>query len=157
MNIEWGQVFAFLGAGLAVGWAGAGSAIGVGVAGESASGVLSEDPSLFGQCLVLQALPGTQGIYGLLIGFIILMVKVNLFDMQPVDISSGLMMLCGSLPIAIGGYYSAIAQGKTAGAGIGLLAKDSSQAGKAIVLAVMVETYAVLAFLMSFLMVFFVK
>lgn len=155
--IQWGQVFAFLGAALAVGFAGAGSAIGVGIAGEAADGVIGEDPSLFGQCLVLQALPGTQGIYGLLIGFIILIMKVNLFGgLTAIETTTGLLMAAGSLPIAIAGYFSAISQGKAAAAGIGLVGKNSSEAGKAIVIAVMVETYAVLAFLMSFLMVFFV-
>ena len=52
--------------------AGVGSALGVGVAGQAAAGVVAEDPKKFGQTLVLQALPGTQGIYGLLIAFLIL-------------------------------------------------------------------------------------
>ena len=156
MNIEWGQVFAFLGAALAVGFAGSGSGIGVGIAGEAADGVVGEDPTLFGQCIVLQSLPGTQGIYGLLIGFIVLIMKVNIFSLQPLTITQGLLILCGCLPIAIGGYFTAIAQGKTAAAGIGLIGKNPSETGKAVVLAVMVETYAVLAFLISFLMVFFI-
>jgi len=49
-----------------------GSGLGVGAAGEAASGVIAEDPNKFGQTLLLQALPGTQGIYGLLMAFLIL-------------------------------------------------------------------------------------
>ena len=67
-----GQFFALLGAAVAA-LAGIGSAIGIGIAGQAAAGVVSEDPNKFGQVLVLQALPGTQGIYGLLIAFIILL------------------------------------------------------------------------------------
>ena len=67
-----GTIFALLGAALAVGLAGAGSARGVGVAGEAAAGVVAEDPGKFGKVMVLQLLPGTQGIYGLIIGFITL-------------------------------------------------------------------------------------
>ena len=67
-----GIVLALLGAALAVGLAGIGSAIGVGLVGQSAAGVVSEDPDKFGQTLLLQALPGTQGIYGLLTGFLIM-------------------------------------------------------------------------------------
>jgi len=38
-----------------------------------------------------------------------------------------------------------------------MVAKDASQMGKAMVLAAMVETYAVLGFLVSALLVFFIK
>ena len=58
-----------------------------------------------------------------------------------------------SLPIAFGGWYSAIMQGRTAAAGIAMVGKRPEEAGKAIIFAVMVETYAVLALLFSFLMV----
>ena len=64
-----GIVYALLGAAVAVFLAGAGSAIGVGIAGQAASGVVTEDPSKFAKVLIMQLLPGTQGIYGLLVGF----------------------------------------------------------------------------------------
>ena len=67
-----GQNLALLGAALAATFACIGSAKGVGIVGEAASGMLADDPSKFGQALLLQALPGTQGIYGLLVGFITL-------------------------------------------------------------------------------------
>ena len=67
-----GIVLALTGAVLAALFAGIGSAIGVGIAGEAAAGVVTEDPNKFSKVLVLQLLPGTQGIYGLLIGFITL-------------------------------------------------------------------------------------
>lgn len=149
-----GTALALLGAALAAGLAGIGSAIGVGIAGEASAGVVSEDPEKFGSCLVLQALPGTQGIYGLLIAFIIVL-NVGLLGGAPKELSvyQGLSLLGASLPIALGGLFSAIAQGKTAAAGIGLVAKRPEESGKAITMAVMVETYAVLALLISFLMV----
>ena len=67
-----GIVYALLGAALAVLLAGAGSSIGVGIAGQAAAGVVTEDPSKFAKVLIMQLLPGTQGIYGLLVGFITL-------------------------------------------------------------------------------------
>ena len=67
-----GLFLAVLGAGLAAGFAGAGSAIGVGIAGRSAAGVVTQEPSLFSKVLILQLLPCTQGIYGLLVAFIVL-------------------------------------------------------------------------------------
>ena len=67
---ELGIVYALLGAAVAVFLAGTGSAIGVGIAGQAASGVVTEDPSKFAKVLILQLLPGTQGIYGLLVGLL---------------------------------------------------------------------------------------
>ncbi len=152
-----GQVFAILGAAISITLAGIGSAKAVGMVGQAGAGVVSEDPSRFGQILVLQALPGTQGIYGLLIGFMVMLnIGVLANELVPVSTANGLMIMLGCLPIAFVGLLSAIYQGKTAIAGIGLVAKRPEEAGKAIVFAVMVETYAVLAFLGSFLMVFFI-
>ena len=61
-----GIVIAYVGAALCAILAGIGSALGVMMAGKAAAGVASEKPELFGKLLVLQALPGTQGIYGFL-------------------------------------------------------------------------------------------
>lgn len=152
-----GQVFAILGAALSITLAGIGSAKGVNIVGEAGAGVCSEDPSRFGQILVLQALPGTQGIYGLLIGFMVMLnLGVLAGELVPVSVANGLMIMLGCIPIAVVGLLSALYQGRTAIAGVGLVAKRPEEAGKAIVFAVMVETYAVLAFLGSFLMVFFI-
>ncbi|HHU63328.1 MAG TPA: V-type ATP synthase subunit K [Clostridiales bacterium] len=151
--MELGQVYAVLGAAVAAILAGIGSAIGVSTAGQSAAGVVTEDPDKFGQTLLLQALPGTQGIYGLLIAFII-MGKINIFGgMVPVAEETGLMILMAALPVAIVGLLSAVYQGRVAAACIGIIAKRPEELGKAITFAVLVETYAVLALLASFLLV----
>ena len=147
-----GQFLAVLGAALAVFLAGMGSAKGVGLVGEAAGGLVTEDPSKFGQCLLLQALPGTQGIYGLLTAFVI-MVNAGILGGQPPNTTQGLLYLAGALPIAFVGLFSGIAQGKAAAAGIGLIAKRPEELSKAIVFAAMVETYAVLALLASILIV----
>jgi V/A-type H+-transporting ATPase subunit K len=147
-----GIVFALIGAAFAAGLAGVGSAIGVGLAGEAVSGLMSEDPSKFGQALVLQLLPGTQGIYGLLVGFIVL-IQVGILGggIVAVTQTQGLIIMAGCFPTGIVGLLSAVAQGKTAVAGIGLLAKKPEEMGKAITSAIMVETYAVFALLISML------
>lgn len=155
--MELGQILAIAGVALSVGLAGIGSAIGVGIAGQSAAGVVSEDPDKFGQTLILQALPGTQGIYGLLIGFIILLRTNFLAGMIEIPVEAGWMLLFGALPIGIVGLFSAIAQGKASAASIGLIAKRPEEQGKAIIFPAMVETYAVLALLASFLVVWFVR
>src|SRR5690554_7436361 len=133
-----GQVLALIGAGLAVILAGIGSAIGVGIVGQAGAGVVSEDPDKFGQVLLLQALPGTQGIYGLLIGFII-MNKLNIFGgMIDVSPETGLLIFVSALPIAIVGLISAIFQGRVSAAAIGIIAKRPEELGKAITFPVVV-------------------
>ena len=133
--------------------AGVGRALGVGVAGQAAAGVVAEDPKKFGQTLVLQALPGTQGIYGLLIAFLIL-VKTGVMGGNPVDLTTfqGMYLLFTGVPIGVVGIWSGLAQGKAAASGIMLIAKRPDQLAKGIIYAAMVETYAILALLVSFLM-----
>ncbi len=146
-----GTFLAVLGAAFAVIFAGMGSAKGVGIAGEAASGLVSEDPDRFGQCLLLQALPGTQGIYGLLAAFMILN-KIGLLSGN-IAVSSleGAALFAAALPIAIVGYFSAISQGRVSAAAIGIIAKKPEELAKGITFAAMVETYAVLALLASIL------
>ena len=155
MNIaeNLGIVYALLGAAVAVLFAGAGSAIGVGIAGQAAAGVVTEDPSKFAKVLIIQLLPGTQGLYGLLVGFITLSKIGILGGALDVSVSSGLLILAACLPIGIVGLLSGIAQGKTAASSIGIVAKKPEQFGKAMLFPAMVETYAILALLISFLAV----
>ncbi len=146
-----GMVFALLGAALATGLAGWGSAWGVGCAGQAAAGVVAEDPDQFAKVLILQLLPGTQGIYGLLVAFITL-TRIGILGGTPVtDTKTGLLYLAACLPIAIVGLISAFHQGKTSVASIGVVAKKPDQFGKAMLFPAMVETYAILALLVSIL------
>lgn len=148
-----GFTLAVLGAAVAA-LAGIGSAIGVGIAGEAAAGVIAEDPKKFGQTLVMQALPGTQGIYGLLVAFLI-MVQIGMIgETQPVTFAQGLSYFFASLPIGLVGIFSGIAQGKAAAAGIMMIAKRPGEIAKGMIYAAMVETFAVLALLVSLLMLF---
>lgn len=149
-----GIVYALLGAALAVFLAGAGSAVGVGIAGQAASGVVSEDPSKFVKVLVIQLLPGTQGIYGLLVGFITLS-KIGLLGGGILDLTpqQGLLILAACLPVGIVGLISGKSQGQTAAAAIGIVAKKPEQFGKAMLFPAMVETYAILSLLISILAV----
>jgi len=150
-----GIVWALFGVVLAVVLPGMGSAYGVGIAGQAAAGVVTEDPSKFAKVLIIQLLPGTQGIYGLLVAFITLP-KLGLLGGTPVDLSieTGLLILCACLPIAVVGLISARHQGKTSAAAIGIVAKKPDQFGKAMLFPAMVETYAILALLVSILAVF---
>ena len=149
-----GIALAFIGAALAVGLACSGSAKGVGTVGEIGAGVLSDDPGKFSQVLILQIIPGTQGLYGLVAWFFALM-KLGFFSgalRTDLTLSEGLMFLAACLPMAIGGLLSAIAQGKCAAAEAELVSKRPEELSKGIIMAIMVEFYAILCLLASFLM-----
>ena len=148
INNSGGIIFAILGMATATIFSGIGSSKGVGMTGEAAAALTTSQPEKFGQALILQLLPGTQGLYGFVIAFLIF---TNLsWDLSVVQ---GLGYLGASLPIAFTGLFSGIAQGKVAAAGIQILAKKPEHSTKGIIYAAMVETYAILGFVISFLLV----
>ncbi|MCI8566437.1 MAG: V-type ATP synthase subunit K [Lachnospiraceae bacterium] len=148
-----GLVLALSGAALAALLAGIGSAIGVGMGGRAAAGAVTEKPELFSKVLILQLLPGTQGIYGLLVAFVALS-RIGVLGGTAPSFETGLAYFVACLPIAIVGLFSAIHQGQTSVASIGLVTKKPDQFGKAMLLPAMVETYAILALLISILAIF---
>ncbi len=153
-----GGSLAILGAAVAVGLAGIGSAKGVGMVGEATSGLLSENPNQFGKAFLLMALPMTQGIYGLVIAFLIVF-KGGLFEAGGMDnllalsVQEGAYYLMSALPIGVVGLFSAIKQARVAVSGINLLSKRPDQVMKAVTSAALVETYAIFALLISVLLV----
>lgn len=150
--MELGQILALVGAGLAVVCAGIGSSKSVGSAGETAAAVVSETPEVAGKLLVLQLLPATQGIYGFLIAVIVL-IKINVLGgaMYDVSVLQGIQIIVGCLPIAVVGWLSALYQGKVASSAMIMTGEHPELSGRGITMTVMVETYAVLALLVSFL------
>ncbi len=147
-----GLFLAILGAAIATFMAGIGSSIGVGKAGIAAAGVLAEEPSLFSKVLILMLLPATQGIYGLLVAFLTLSaVGVIGEPVGTISVVKGALYLAACLPIAASGLISAIYQGKCSVSGINTVSKKPDQMGKALIIPAMVETYAILALLISIL------
>jgi len=147
-----GLALALFGAACAVIFAGMGSAKGVGLVGQASAGLLSEDTSMFGKVLILQLLPGTQGLYGFIVAIFVL-IRTQLLSGNPVELTwqQGLLYLASCLPIGIAGYFSAVHQGKVAAAGVSLIAKKNDQTGRAVTMASLVEFYAILPFLISLL------
>ena len=156
--ISTGLSIAIIGAVLAALVAGIGSARGVGMVGEATSGLLSENPNQFGKAFLLMALPMTQGIYGLVIAFLIVF-KGGLFEAGGMDnllalsVQEGAYYLMSALPIGVVGLFSAIKQARVAVSGINLLSKRPDQVMKAVTSAALVETYAIFALLISVLLV----
>lgn len=142
-----GVVFAILGIACAVIFSGFGSAKGVGLVGEAASGLIVEEPQKFGKSLVLQLLPGTQGLYGFVIG----LMALGQLD-AGLTLQQGMYIFMACLPVGLVGWISAIAQGRTAAAGLTILAKNEEHSTKGIIYAVMVETYALLSFVISLIL-----
>lgn len=158
MNQFGGPALALLGAAFAALFSGIGSAKGVGLVGESASGLIAEDPEKFGKTLILQVLPGTQGFYGFITALIILQ-RIGILGggLQEVSLLNGFLLFGAALPAAFVGYSSAIAQGRAAAAGIQILAKKPEKFFNGVIFAVMVETYAVIALITSILMIVNIK
>ena len=147
-----GLAIAIAGGALAPILAGIGSAIGIGYTGQAASGVLSEDPEKFGPLLPLVALPGTQGFYGFIGGFLLLM-KIGILGgtVPALSLWQGLQLFFACMPVAVAGLVSAIWQGKVCTAGIELVAKRPGESAKALIYGILVEIYAVLGLIVTIL------
>lgn len=141
-----GLALALLGGGLAAGLSCVGSAKGTGMAGEAAAGLMCEDPGKFGKAMILQVLPGTQGLYGFVALFIVLG-QVGVLSGQTVDLtlSQGLAFFAACIPTAIGGWLSAKFQGRVAAASINIVAKRPEASTKGIIFCGIVEFYAILS------------
>lgn len=150
-----GIAIAFLGAGLAVGLCCAGSARGTGCVGEAAAGVLTVTPERLSSCLVLQVLPGTQGLYGLVVWFFALF-QMGAFsggiDASAIDVAKGMSIFAACAPMMFGGALSAVYQGRVAAASINIVSKKPDDWSKGVILCVIVEFYAILSLLASILM-----
>ena len=129
--------------------AGFGSSRGCGMVGSAAAGIIAEEPEKFGKALLLQLLPGTQGLYGFIVGFLIaLQITANL------PVANGLFLLLVAMPVGTVGLYSAIRQAEVSTAGLQILAKNPDHNTKGMIFAAIVETYAILGFVASIILLF---
>ena len=152
--MELGIILVFAGAAITALLGFIGSAIGMGYAGYAATGVVAEKQDLFGRLLVLQALPGSQGIYGLVGAFLILNLSGVLgADVLPsISNEDGWKFLIAGLPLGLAGLFSGAIQGLVTASGIAMVAKDDALFAKAIIFAAMIETWAIFGFLITFIL-----
>ena len=150
-----GLALALLGGGLAAGLSCVGAAKGTGYAGEAGAGLLCEDPGKFGKVMILQVLPGTQGLYGTVVWFFSIYCIGLLGGVPAIDVTTGLQCFVACMPMALGGLFSAIAQGRVAASSINILAKKPADWSKGLVLCGIVEFYAILSLLASMVMLYF--
>ena len=158
LNSISGFALGLLGAGLAAFMAGIGSAKGTGIAGEAGAGLVTEDPGKFGKVMILQVIPGTQGLYGLVVFFVAVM-RMGLLDGSAMNLSfvDGCRFFAACLPMAMGGLLSAIAQARVAVSAVNIIGKKPNDWSKGIILCVIVEFYAILSLIASILMILNVK
>ena len=152
-NTPRGYIWAAIGACIAMILPGIGSALGVGMAGRAAAGVAAEDPEKSGACLMFELLPATQGLYGFVIAmFIAVFSGILSGSVMQLSTELGQGFFYASLPIGVVGLVSAYFQSRVCCAGIGIVAKQGN-GGMGITFAIMVELYAILALIISILMV----
>lgn len=150
----WALALALVGVAMATFLPCFGSSVGVSTVGQAGAGLLTEKPELAGKVITLAVLPGSQGLYGMVISLLFLFS----FGLPVIDGSvsltaaDGFALFASFLPVAIAAWTSAPAQGKVCAAGMHMLARDGRLAGRVITLAALVETYALLGFLISFFM-----
>ncbi len=103
--------------------------------------------------MVLQLLPGTQGLYGLVVWFFAL-IQIGMLNGTAADltVTQGMQYFVACMPMALGGLLSAIAQGRVAAGSINILAKKPNDWSKGLILCGIVEFYAILSLLASMLM-----
>ncbi len=145
-----GNIWAILGAATAFIIAGLGSCIGMGKAGQAGAGVIAEEPGRFGSIMVLQATNCTQAIYGFVVAFFI-MGKV--ISGNAISIEDGLMLFAAAVPTGVVGLVSAIYQGHITVAGMHMIAKRGEAMGRALTLILMAEMFAIIALIVSILII----
>lgn len=151
---HWALGLAFLGAGLATALPCYGSSIGVSIVGQAGSGLITEKPEMAGRVITLSVLPGSQGLYGMVVSLLFLFNFAGplLDGSVALTMADGVALFGSFIPVSIAAFASAPYQGKVCAAGMHMLAKDSGLMGRVITLAALVETYALLGFLISFFM-----
>ena len=137
---------AFIGMGLVIGLSGCGSAMGTAIGAMTTVGVLKKRPEAFGSCIVLSALPGTQGLYGFA-GFFILQDLIS----PEMTLLQGAGILGGGLALGLAGLVSGLYQGKVCANGIDSIGMGNDVFGRTLILAVFPELYAIIAFAALFL------
>jgi len=146
------KALVILGCALAIGITGISSAIGLSLAGSSAVAVTAEKPNLFGKCLVLQVLPMTQSVYGLLTA-ILLMMGVGLLGGEPKAVTPLVGMGAVWIGLAVGlTGISAINQGMVASSSISAVGRNPDVAARGIIYTVMPETIAIFGLLVGILL-----
>jgi V/A-type H+-transporting ATPase subunit K len=136
----------YIGVGLMVGLSGIGSAVGTAISAMTTIGAIKKNKDAFGSCLVLSALPGTQGLYGFAAFFI-----MQPYLVSTISIFQGSAILGAGIAVGLACMLSGIFQGKVCANGVEALGNGYDVFGNTIIVAVFPELYAIVSFATAFL------
>jgi V/A-type H+-transporting ATPase subunit K len=148
-----GDVYAMIGAAIAVALTGAGASIGTGIVQRAAAGVITEEPEKYGKTLVFQLIASSAALYGFVVGFLVILTAV--FG-GGYDATAGLIVMAGCLPIGVVGMISSIAQAKVCASCVIMIGKKQELSGRALTMAIFIELFALFALIVSILSVMMV-
>jgi V/A-type H+-transporting ATPase subunit K len=152
--VENNKTLLILGCALAVGMSGISAATGLAISGSAAIAVTAEKPNLFGKTLILQVLPMTQSVYGLLTA-ILLMMGAGLLGGSPradmTDPVIGLAAVWIGLVVGLTSI-SAINQGMVASSSISAVGRNPDVAARGIIYTITTETMAIFGLLTGILL-----
>ena len=146
MGTNMAFIIAWIGIFLMVALAGIGSAIGTVMGGSASVAAMKKRDDIFANCMILSALPGTQGLYGFGAFFILQTIITPSITMLQASALFGAGLIMG-----IVGLISAIQQAKIVSVGIESLGSGNDVFTKTLILAVYPELYAIIAFAACFL------
>lgn len=137
---------AWIGMFFMVALSGLGSAMGTVMDGQATIGALKKRDDVFANCMILSALPGTQGLYGFG-AFFLLKAKV----VPGMSMEAAVAILGAGMIVGLVCFLSAIQQGKVVATGIESIGNGNDVFSKTLVLAVYPELYAIISFAAAFL------
>lgn len=129
-----------------VGFSGLASAIGTSMTGMASVGAMKKNKGAFGNYLVLSALPGSQGLYGF-VGYFLISGKIA----DSMTWMAAGAIFAGGIVMGLVGIVSSYMQAKVCANGITAIGNGHNVMGNTLVLAVYPELYAILGFVVVFL------
>jgi V/A-type H+/Na+-transporting ATPase subunit K len=137
---------AWIGMFFMVALSGLGSAMGTVMDGQATIAALKKRDDVFANCMILSALPGTQGLYGFG-AFFLLKAKI----VPGMSMMQAVAILGAGMIVGLVCWLSAIQQGKVVATGIESIGNGNDVFSKTLVLAVYPELYAIISFAAAFL------
>lgn len=137
---------AWIGIFLMVALAGIGSAWGTVIGGSASVGAMKKRDDIFPNCLILSALPSTQGLYGFG-AFFVLKSSVT----PTINMIQACAVLGAGLIMGLVGLISAYQQARIVANGIESLGSGNNVFSQTLILGVFPELYAIIAFATCFL------
>lgn len=139
-------ILAWVGIFLMVALSGIGSALGTGNAGSATIAAMKKRDDIFANCMILSALPGTQGLYGFGAFFIL---KEHITP--EITMLTAAALFGAGLISGITNLLSAYFQSRVVANGIESIGNGNNVFSNTLILAVYPELYAIIAFAACFL------